>query len=818
MIIEQYAGRLLISESACFALPQPLVLSRNPVGETGGLRFRVALAGFGYEIEDPTSPAVLANASVEASANVHPSNSASGQETSSNKPRGWVSRLRDLDESLAGEVLAAGIWDDDSYQDKEEYLSELARTRLGLARFFLMTGGEPSPANIVDNIQACPPWFTALNLNHLPLTVRQANVFRENDLLTVADLGPKGTGGLLKLDKMGRTSVSELAKALYRAFTNGPSRVARLWPLPGPTEGKPNEADNIRIQTLTNPSTRLENVRDTLLSILGSLNANERDLLSARMGLKRKPSSLAEIADQIGVTRERVRQIETKICNRIKPDPLWEKLRERLNALLEDRCSALLLEGLSGLDPWFEGCADLADPFEYIFDRMLDNGFFVLNINESLIVSRLSQAEWDDTLRSAKRMLDAAAVDQIPEEEARYLIDGMLASNGADLREELWAKATEYAHFISRADGQRVLAAYGRSAESVVLAILAASDQPLHYSEIQRRSAQYVAPALDIARVRNASAEVGVLYARGTYGLLSHCPLDKSELALVRAETEDLLEGDAQDRQWHSAEIREALYERGLDFDGRLTKYVVNVALGKSDRLVYLRRMVWGLKSSWRATAASRIDMRQAVIALLQQEGRPMTTAQIRAKLEAERGVNALFQIHAAVPLIRVGPGVWGLSNRDLGVTPEGARFVAAQLVEKLRELNYGIHVSELLNVLSGTLCDIPTNSLSPHGVVALAQDYGVKIDRGQYVYLSEWGESRRMTIQDGIRRALSEIGAQGLPLDQLIERVNDLTKRHCSRETISQLLQAVDACWDVDTGSWRLEKAASIDEDLENA
>lgn len=42
--------------------------------------------------------------------------------------------------------------------------------------------------------------------------------------------------------------------------------------------------------------------------------------------------------------------------------------------------------------------------------------------------------------------------------------------------------------------------------------------------------------------LHNAARNVAVLYKRGTYGLLTHCPLTTEDLALIEAEIEDILQ------------------------------------------------------------------------------------------------------------------------------------------------------------------------------------------------------------------------------------------------------------------------------------
>jgi hypothetical protein len=810
-LVEFHPGFLLVSEAAAHALPLPVRASARLVGEVEGLGFRLVLSGFGYEIEDPTDGLLEArHASREAMLGDLDRSNASAP--SAPVPRGWVADLDGSIPDLAEKTRSLGIWNEETYQALEHQGRRAIRLDLGLARFAFMIGAQPSPENVLDNIRACPPWLTVMDLNELAPTVRQANVFRAHDLNTVSDIQSQGTNGLMRMPNMGRKSVKEFAASLYQAFMDGPKSFESDTRETGQTHGN-GEADLHDVNALSSA----DGLRDKLIAMAQILKSNESAIWKSRMGLGRKSMTLQDIAETIDVTRERVRQIERKAFERLKFNRLWNELSQRLDSLLEGRSSPLILDGLAALDPWFEGSAELAEPLAYVFDRHLENRFSVVEVDGSRYVSRLSQAQWDHALRAARRILEDGAEVHIKEEDARPLINSLLADAGEELQDHLWMHSCAYARFVESPGGERELAAYGRSADRIFVAILQASESPLHVSEIKRKYDEQEHADVSINYLRNIGKNVGFLFGRGIYGLLSHCPLDQDELAWVRAEIEDLISGGAADHQWHSSELLEALLERGMDFQGRLTKYVVNIALSKSDRLADLRRMVWGLKSNWKSEAASRLDVRQAVVALLEREGRPLTTGEVRSKLEAERGVNTIFQIQSVDPIIRVEPGIWGLSHRDMGIALVEAERLVVALAIKLRKIEHGLHVSELSAAL-GDLCDgAMARICSPHALIGVAQWAGIKIDRGQYLYLDEWGESRRITIQDAVRAALSSGNRQGVSFDEVFQRVCNLTRRDCSRNIVIQALKSVDARLDPETGLWTPEESEAIGSNTES-
>ena len=63
--------------------------------------------------------------------------------------------------------------------------------------------------------------------------------------------------------------------------------------------------------------------------VLESLPERDRKVLELRYGLKgERPRTLEEVGDRFGVTRERIRQIESKTLNRLKNYRATQRLRD----------------------------------------------------------------------------------------------------------------------------------------------------------------------------------------------------------------------------------------------------------------------------------------------------------------------------------------------------------------------------------------------------------------------------------------------------------------------------------------------------------
>lgn len=802
-VAQQWSSSVLLSDSACATFEPPLSLSRHSIATVEDVSFRLALSGFGYDCEDPTSKPSPAPNQAESKP--------IAELLSAQQKRGWVQWLESTSPDLAKEAFEHGIWDEDSYLEQEAVLPKPLRLRLGIARYKQRAGGDPHPTSLLDNLRFCPPWILALPLHRLGLTVRMRNVFRNHSLHTVGDVAALGLNKLQKLPNLGHGSVAAFAKLVYEAFVHASSGLKPLLEPPidpdqeivddfNPTSDSDPQQDSalqaVALDTLA--SLEFPSFIDGIAHAARVLKDNERGIWAARLGYKCKPLTLQAIATNIGLTRERVRQIEVKVYRRVANHPVWIELERRLSSLLDGRTEPLLVHGLSALDPWFDGAETLVNPLREICDHLLGSRFHVFMLDDTPVISRVSLADWEQAVREARSHLRATVAPPIPESQARLAVDSFLIGAGEELRGALWEHVIKDALWSSPAGHERQLVGFARSAEGAVLAVLHASDRPLHFTEIHQRASDLGYTDVIPLRIHGAAANVAILYGRGTFGLEKHCPLSTEELDLIRSEVDELLSNGDPRKQWHTNELYEELLADGVDFDGRLTKYIINYALKKSPGLAYLGRMIWGREQNWTRKTASRLDIRQAVLSLVESAGRPLSTDEIRERMRTDRGVNEFFQIFPHGNLVRVGPRRWGLYPRD--IDREKYDALAAKLAQALEASAKGLHLSEIPMAIGmpSTADDDEIRT-----IVSLSNRMGVKLDRGQYAYLEKWGVSHRMSVTDAMHAVVMDMAGRGASLEAIHKRVCQLTRRTLTKSTISSALQSTDLEWSPATGLW---------------
>lgn len=769
-VADLFPGRMLLSAGAKYTLPSSFVCSAEPVSKSENIEVYAGLQGWGYTLEDPT----IDQTPVEP--DVAP--------VVMNEPQGWVLSFLKESPAIEDALSAVGVYDDTSYSVGECKLDRNIRHRMGMFRVHYLVGSNSDDPCAVA--RASPPWLAERDFVSLGLPVRAGNVFRVNDIKTVSDLASWTSDDLMKQPNFGRKSLKDTLHVLNAALKDGP-------PL------------NVKGDEDMESSRLLTEVRRSLLSFAD----RERDVLVRRLGFETPPETLQEVADDYDITRERIRQIEARATQKWIRESSWDDLLEhKITRLLLGRQFPLPVAGVEAIDHWFEGVSSHLDFFMNLVRAVCGDSISFIEIDGLYYFSLMDQEMWGRTISEASALLSSGVGQEWSEDYARSLVVGLLPDTAKEFGALLWDKASKLCHFSTNAEGLRFLTSYGRGAEQLVEAILADSSTPLHYTEIAERANLRHGRTLDTRRAHNAAANIGFLFARGTYGVARHVPLSAEQMAQVCAEAEDIVSSEAPGRQWHTSEILLELSERlESGFDG-LDKYVLDIALSKSKILRPLGKMTW--TTGEEADDQSRIDLHQAVIAIVKDAGRPLKTSEIKERLTAVRGINEFFQIHPTKPLIRLQPGLWGINDRDMPLTLLEQGELVDRLVHVLEERQSGIHASELSRVL-------PMHECSPDAFLSIAVEHErLKMAQGRYVYLADWGSPRRETIRYAVNAVLE--GATGpLTLEEVHSLVENRIERHVDKPVISAALQAQEANFSESTQTWSMDRSAACDSEDED-
>jgi hypothetical protein len=233
---------------------------------------------------------------------------------SSPSPEGWVREFLNDNADLAQDLSKAKIYDEAGYLVNEGALPESVRNKIGTYRFDRLSGNLSDPCAMA---LVAPPWLSVRAMNRIGLTLCTAKVFADHGITKVGDLAKWSLAELLKLPNCKRMTILDLCKGLQRAMKEGPIKSRR--------------DEDERLDLLTNIRRSLSTLRD-----------RDRDVILRRMGYPGKAGSLKDIADEYGITQERVRQIELKAGRKLVGEGAWAQLlNNKIEAKLSHRQTPL---------------------------------------------------------------------------------------------------------------------------------------------------------------------------------------------------------------------------------------------------------------------------------------------------------------------------------------------------------------------------------------------------------------------------------------------------------------------------------------------
>lgn len=679
----RFPGKVLLTPGAKGALPSSFATSKGAIGSVENEPIFLALEGWGYAEPEPSHscPAPVANLT------------------------GWLKSFV-LEHPQEEAALAdMGIVDDDTYLDLEGMLKPELRTQLAICRSAYLVGDAGDDPTMLA--RAAPPWLSSRDLSELDLTVRIGNVFRDRSLCRVSDIGALTVADLLRFPNFGRTSIRRLTEILRRALLDGP---------------RGSEEEQSR--------STAENLLEAVHLSLATCSDRERDILVRRMGLGRPTETLAEIGDSYGVTRERIRQIEAKAVDRLIRREVWDDLlAAKLHSLLADREFPLPLIGAEALDPWFSGVAAHRDAVRYLIANMCNAAVSLVEIDGVEYLSFLSQDSWHEIVGTARRLLESGVDQRWTEQDCQHYVTLLVPDEAREFGALLWEISSKWCHFADGAE-TRTLISYGRGVDQVVEAVLLESDAPLHYSDIAIQATARAGRELEERRVHNAAAEVGYLFGPGTYGMLKHVSVTRAAWEAFADEAVEIVVEAPIDRQWHASELIDLLIERGVALPDHFDKYQMDIALKQVGQLHSLGRMVWTKCEA--ANEGVRVDIRQAVIAILQNAGEPLRSAELRQRLVAVRGINQGMQFQVIDPLIKLSSQLWALNDRDLAIKRLEQPAFLDSIVTQLRSRMKPVHISECAETFG--------DAVPARAVFCLAAlDARLRVTQDRFLTLAEW-------------------------------------------------------------------------------
>lgn len=639
----------------------------------------------------------------------------------------------------------------------------------------------------------------------LPDLTRAKNALQRQSITQVSDLLSYDVEMLMKIPNFGQKCLDQLTQGLVCLTLGEPTTH-------GPLISKEQKTDKKVIKRKRKTFVQYHDENKTLYELFciakNSLNEKAKSIIEYRLGFNGKRKTLEEIGQSIGLTRERVRQIEAKSFKQFDQHYLWpEILKTKLEALFVNRDTPFYIQSMAQEDSWFMGFQEIPNVLSGLIEAYFKKKYYCYKIDNQLLVTKLPK---DDFIQAQKKIAlycEERIHQQLSKAEIEELIASELNSLGAyELRSLLNRVLFQNMNFThSDRSESSLLVSIGQTIASYVQVLLLEAEEPLHYTEFHRRYEHLTGKRADIRRVHNALPEVGgLLFGRGRYGLLKHLNLSPEEIHTLLSELESIMLEGEPSYQWHSSELLEILEERLPKQVMNLDKYKISIILSQSSLVNSLARLVWVLRESNIETTHDRVDIMEICIQQLKNSSGPLHSNILKSKVSEIRGLGSYFLLQPNEYIARVSPSVWGLLSRDFHTSNSEQVDIRDQFEALLDKQNKGIHISEIMEISLQENINLPV-TLTPYMICTLLQADPSKrfsLSRGQIVSLSSWKSPRRLTPREALDKVINVLDFPA-DLNVIQSEVERFSERKLTRPDISALLQQSDLIYDSSSNLW---------------
>lgn len=490
-----------------------------------------------------------------------------------------------------------------------------------------------------------PEWFDRVPLSELRLPNLMGDVLAP--CVDIGGLRVHPAAILARVDGLGTTAPLRLRKRVESAF----ARLSQLRP-------------EARYAHLGADAPAPYDLAEPFLSHverhLHLLDERDAQVLCARLGITGAGRSLRELASDLGVTPERVRQVQGRSLRRIDDATGCMGI---ITAALERRRPGLpFLVGEALAEAWTAGMP------MWLFESLIHRcaGYHLVALSpDAVYVCGHHEAPWADARAKLLGLLaespPGTSADAVLERLGRLVprddLEGCMALAGL---------------LLAGRDSSTAMAGLGMWRELV--ASLLPEDGKVTLDESWGRIEHLAAGGLTRRRfedhLRTHALNVGG-------GLFARCVRVEVDAGTIQA-CDEILRSGAPGRRWSTEEIHRGLVSRGADRDMDVVS--LELMLCAANRFNRTRARLW-----WHPDAPqSAPDVNMLAERVLEERGGPMPVGELTRETFERWGSRKFRQLNLKGRLVLVDRGVWGLADRDIGIAPSTRTTLVGEALEAI--------------------------------------------------------------------------------------------------------------------------------------
>ncbi len=411
--------------------------------------------------------------------------------------------------------------------------------------------------------------------------------------------------------------------------------------------------------------------------------------------------TLAQCGDTIGVTRERIRQIESKFFDKLKSIISDDYLNE-IHSYFEEN------EGIDGLHELSNVGSAYKNLSKYLITAKNPKVFLKFFFKDTKVL-RWQKKKFDYYLypyesKSLDELInDEVLLNFINNSSSPKLIDSVKAyclinnqeNNFEYIFEEIQNKLSKRATFACLYAVNQLKKNFTYITTSQVIEFLKEncnkdfSSQTRHLNNILS-SADTTNPVFDVRDI-----SLYIAKGKGNFFFLDKLEIENIDKEEIVNFVIEVIKRNP-DKNFNSKEFldyfieTERLSKNTIEI---LDKYIIDAILlsvaNEHDVLNYLGRSTWSGNEN--ALRKKRTKIYPTVLKILKDNGAPMLLKEIKKEISKVRGHGTNFQLHTTLTspkLIQISSGLWGLRDRDINVSNEQELEMVNQIQKNFIEGN----------------------------------------------------------------------------------------------------------------------------------
>lgn len=500
----------------------------------------------------------------------------------------------------------------------------------------------------------------------LPLqkfSVRTRNALKGQNIVTIGDLAKfriEGLKDLLKIPNFGRKSFDEVVDHIQQLgvdFNDGwETKIV-------PKDFIQTDHDQNLIFFKPKLSDPLRgNFEKYWNDVTKFLEERQRGILEMRMGLfQESPRTLEEIGQDLGVSRERIRQIESKALAKIELNTDVAPIKKLLESTFLNKTAPLSAKRFRVTHEFFSNFSEHEKAYltlcETVFSCKVNKVFFGA-VEEKFFLSLKSDEELEEILRKALGITKGA----IGEDKAELLEKLSAIKEEAGEFYDLLLQEILSVCLFAQKNEKSVLTLVSKSKRNSrafkIAKIIQAANGPVTNREILERSDLTEGQIRSGTNVLIAKSKDYGIYpaSHGSWFHISSLGDLENEIEQIRKACQVL---DSQGSQeFHSRQVGQKLPE----LHGRLNEFELAALIRHYHNYTYLGRNVF-------ACSGSEIEVRtrihDVIVEVVSLHNRPMHHSEIMQAVNEIRSVDLGMQIYPNPPLVNIGDNYWILDDDE---------------------------------------------------------------------------------------------------------------------------------------------------------